>query len=353
MKDPAEFFGKIGIVASGGGFRGVAVLGFLIPLLHLLARYKLMVRYYGAVSVSAFMLARSSEAHKPEDYEPLLDYMTASWKAVEKKGPASVFDFSYKKLHFWNSGSILDNDPLVELAKHFDPVKSVNSPARLDLFVFDSDTKEHTAISNRDPSVIANPSLLKDAVVASASLVPIFSETKVGARFYYDGGFISLRGAVEAGCDTIFVLFPYPQRYRNPPTKNDFLNKHFPWLEKAASVSAATLRDRDAFEVKYWQDIFEREERITALNSELNERLSDPQVKGLLKQFIGKLPILGRFLEKPRGAEKKIPCIIPLYENHSPETLLLKDFNAINRDITVALERATRQMEEELEKMLQ
>jgi len=347
-----EKFGKLGIVSSGGGFRGRIVLGWLEPLLELLAECDIMIDYLAAVSVSAPMLARLSEAAVPGDYRRLFGHMSNMWNGIEKAGPSYVFSFSLKSLvNFLNGKPLLDdNATLRKLVEHFDACKSVASKTRFDVFAVNDVTKLHVAISNRDRRVIERPSLLADAVVGSMSLVPIFQRTTVDSEAHTDGGFVSLEGAVAAGCDTIFVFFPYPRHYRKPPQSDGFISRHLGTLEEAASASATFLRDRDRAEMKYWKMILGLRAEVAALKAELRDAVGDGEKKNWLERIIGRFPVLRKILPEDGSADVAIPTIVELYADDLPETLQLKDFK--RGDFMLAHGPAVRQMKKAIAKIV-
>lgn len=237
--------GRVGIVGSGGGFRGVAIVGFLEVLLKKLTEGNIPVVYLAGVSVSALNLCRLSEAKKQGDLLFLLDDLIAIWNYVEKNGPKSVFNIKWRKV--LNNSSLLPSEPLFRLLRDFDPSKSILSPITFDCFVFDDENQEHKTLSNRDPLFINNPGLFKKAVAASASLSPYFPTIQIDNRSYSDGGYIDLSRAMTLGCNTIFVLFPYPKVYIAPNLAIiAFIEKHFPWMLTLIRAVAALLRERDS-----------------------------------------------------------------------------------------------------------
>ena len=369
LKNPKEKLGKIGVVSSGGGLRGAVITGWLAPLLELMWTHDIMFHYLAAASVSAFMMAKLLEARTPADLKGILEHMIMRWNEVEKKGPTSVFNLSPLKIHLWNAESLLDNKPLWALTNGLDEHKAVASPIPLDIYVTEAETKRHMAISNHDPQIRENPFRLKEAMVASASLPAIFPKAKVGDNFYYDGGYVSLEGAIRAECDTIFVLFPYQREYRKPPAKNDFISTHFPTVEIAQMASAGQLRDRDAVEVKRWKNtlslwgkngekdavIAKQAREITALKAALENHLGgDEEKKNWFKKCFDRLSSFKSLFSEedkaPAGPTMKIPRIVELYADYSPDTLQLKDFKP--GDITLARERGAEQMKRVLQKLL-
>lgn len=370
-----ETLGKVGIIGGGGGLRGAVIPGFLEPLI----RRKIPIHYLSAVSVSSLMFAKLAEAQSPEDFPFLLKHIIKGWEEVEEKGPKSVFDFSRKNIRLWKSHAIFkDNSPLWKLTEDIDCVKVVNSPIRFDVAVFDDETKEHKIFSNHDENLRQNPQLLRNIVIASASLRPLFRPTQVGDRFYYDGGYIDLGGALEFGCETIFVLFPYPRLYRKPFLSDNYINRYLPVINEFSALCSAILRDRDLRELEKidrhnervaWQN--ERFARGLA-NEEMKSKLiaAEEEILNLRQKIISLEGATGwldklslklsswkdQFLsEQPKAGEaakpEKMKIVRKIVLNaEPPETLVLSDFRP--GDFRLARDWANKQMERELKKLL-
>lgn len=362
MKNPRDALGKVGIVGAGGGFKGACIPGFLGPLI----KRGVPIDYLASVSVSTLMFARLSEAQKQSDLSSILDHINATWKWIEESGPRVVFPFSagglwdgIRHCHF-----LKDHKPLFKLVEDFRPEKSIISPIRFEFFAREIESKEYTTFSNRDHLFRGNPELMKRAVVASACLWPAFPPIDVGSKKYEDGGFITLDGAVRFGCDTVFVLFPYPKTYQAPRTTENLIARILPLLEMFSSEMAATLRDLDYAEVRYHEQssglgrkynlLLSLYEKLLRENVELRQVVSkaDEGERRWLREILFKI-----ISSVTRGTDSgdvslermKCPTFICL-NGDPPETLTTKEFR--ESDITVMRERAEAAMERKLDELL-
>lgn len=368
VKDPREVFGRVGIVASGGGLRGVAIPGFLEPLLELFAKYDMMPVYFGSVSVSALIFARLSEAKNPTELLAKLEGVKATWDYIGEKGPEVVFPFSWKTpAHAWNSHELLGNETLFNLLEDFDFQKSIQSPIRFEFTVLDDQTKKRATISNKDPRFRRVPKNLTRGAVCSASFCPIFHRLEIeegSKQFYRDGGSIDLMSAVRYGCNTIFVLFPYPEEHRTPKPLEGFLGRHLPLIEDFAVCYAAELRTRD-------------EEELVKVQA-YNERIADRVRISVLEAEVARLQAEKSFSKTAQAAEgwlyKVRSTLVALLKNRfvgvdnsfvnqhvkpvrkivlyadPPETLTLTEFGP--GDFDIAFRLAKEKMERELDRWL-
>ncbi len=334
MVDPQEVFGRVGIVGAGGGFRGTTIP----PLVEAILERGIKIDYLGGVSVSALVLAKLSEAGKQEDLRPLLNHVYEIWRSIEIVGPQAVFPPPHK-WHIWNKQSFADSDPLFRLLQNFDPKKSVASPIRFDVFVKDDETKQHLTLSNRDQVFVQNPEFLRSAVVASASIRPFFPPVEVAGRFYYDGGFITLRGAIDHGCDTIFVLFPYTKEYSKPAASRDWFEKHFPSVSDSVANHSVDVRLLD---VRALEDADRH-----------NEKVGYKRKLGMISKFVDKISEIKdevlSALSVDQGKPQKLVKVIPVYAEY-PETLSLAYFE--KGDFAAAHKKCREIMNKELDKLL-
>lgn len=362
MKNPRDVLGRVGVVGAGGGFKGACIPGFLRPLI----RRGVQIDYLASVSVSTLMFARLSEARKQSDLASILDHVNSRWDWIEEGGPKVVFPFSagglwdgIRHCHF-----LKNHDPLFRLVENFRPEKSVVSPIQFEFFARDVENKEYTTFSNRDQLFKDSPELMRRAVVASACLWPAFSPIDVGPKKYGDGGFITLDGAVRFGCDTIFVLFPYPETYQAPKPADNLVARILPILEMFSSEMAAALRDLDDTEIRYHEQASElgkkynlllsSYERLLQENKGLRQMMSraSEQEKGWFRGLLFKIlaSVVGNTDTKDVLLERaKCPKFICL-NGEPPETLTTKEFK--RGDITVMRERAETRMERELDRLL-
>lgn len=246
MQDPLTL-GRICVNAGGGGFKGLAaVLGYLEPLIE----KGFWIDHFTGVSVSALIGAKLSEARNQSELRQKYRDVRAIADAVEARGPESVFKYSKATVvkHIF-SESFLSSDALRILMKNFDPQKSVDSPMLFNFFVYDHDAQEYKMLSNHDEQFKKNPQLLKEAVIASASLPPAFPSLRVGDCLYSDGDCLHLSHIPECGCNTIFILFSRPRIYLQPAAQ-DFVAKYMPWLGNMYSHYTAAQHAVESLEVR-------------------------------------------------------------------------------------------------------
>ncbi len=359
MRDPKEVFGKTGIVCPGGGFRGACLpTGFKAVV-----DREIPISYLGGTSVASFMLARLSETSRIDAFDEMrqkIVHMIEIWDRIEKEGPQTVFDFSYRNIRVWNSEAILpDEKALFWLAEYFDPVKSINSPIRYDTFVFNETTQMHEVISNHDqrfrgPSPIFSPDDLRKFQVASARLGPIFKALVIGGQSYYDGGFSLLSEAQKYGCETIFFFCPYPKKYFKPKADGyaeRFIEEHLPVMTKTRERYAALLRNREHCELEMLEahnasakEILRRDKKIQKLESEVENLKEQFSKDEKILHFVGKA--WEKFLDLPKvlgeiAAQKKSrigrPIRLIKIWSEPPQTLTVTNFH--KGDFKIARDR--------------
>lgn len=380
-KEPKEVFGeKIGIVAEGGGLRGGSQPG------HLQALFEAGIYpiYLFGVSVGALNLAPLSQAHEPSDFLQILKKgILPVWEKIDKVGPEYVFPYSIGKslARLWSGRSLLPHKTLYRLLEDFEPQKSISSPVEFEFAVLRESDKSYQVFSNHDKIFRANPDLLIDAIVSSACPVPIFDAVEIGGEYFDDGGFAAASRAAERGCDTIFILYPWPERYLKPTPPKGFIARHVKVLERLRATHAAFLRILAAEErkiIELYNEIADREEKIADLckkvasleekERELLEEISHlrvgrkedsilEKVLNTARSFKGKISSFVKALTKESVKEcgdmrkkiRKKTRMIVLFSD-PPETLSLDDMRP--GDIRIVRERAYEATRRELEKWL-
>jgi len=254
---------KVGVLWGGGGFRCIAEVGWgksLIPaLVQYFSKFKDKTSksriYFGCTSGGAFNGPKIAEAQTLEEMPQKVEDLEKNyWGNVEKYGPECVFP-SWVGFKLWNlfgKPSFSDGRTLWDLLESekfgprpFDPKLVVNSTIiDLDIFVTNATDAREDAISTRDARIKKNPSLLPAYIVASGSLTPLFPDVLIGNKFYSDGGHIQLYRALEAGCDTIFVLLPNREQGLDPRP-----SKFFPILLRTLEKHSISVRSRNNAEI--------------------------------------------------------------------------------------------------------
>lgn len=237
----SERLGRVGIVGAGGGFRGISIVGFLESFINhgLHKQWK----YGFGVSVSAIILSAFSRAKKTEDYPLILKKVIDQFSEIEKFGPDCVFDFSKIGIvrHAFDE-SLMDNSHIFRLLEGMDPKECLGSPLRFEFAVQSKKFGRKRVFSNNMKIFADTPELFRTAVGASACLPPFFGPVQfaMGSEgdVFSDGFSIYMDGAIKT-CDTIFVLFPYPQRYSAPQPLR------FRWLSNFVINYEIQLRETD------------------------------------------------------------------------------------------------------------
>lgn len=361
MKDP-QILGKVGIVAVGGGFRGACLPGFFPPLIE----HRVPIRYLAGVSIGSLVLSAFSGLSRPDAFDEMeagLKRVVARFDYIDTVGPKAVFDFKQWKI--WNSEALIpDDNALFWLLKDFDPVKSLNSPVRFDVSVFNEQTQTQEVISNHDPRFrgtrpLFTPEDWRKFIVASARIGPFLKSIKIGGDRYYDGGYASLSGALKYGCDTVFVLYPYPETYFRPQTSNSWIERmiaeHFPVVIKLRDQCAAILRDRERAEIErielrneLVEEITKKDARIKQLQSKLVSLEKELSMEGrpLLEKLWGKLRLIPKMLAETQEdihRSEYRPCRVIKIWGEPPPTLAVTGFSPGDfREARLRFERASR-----------
>jgi predicted patatin/cPLA2 family phospholipase len=157
-------------------------------------------------------------------------------------------------------------------------------------------------------------------IAASAAIKPLYDPIKIGRDYYSDGGSIAglVMKAINAGCDTIFVLFPYPKVYYPRGSQDDFVSRYIPWFKDFLASYSAELRARDHDEI----------ERVTPYNQRIRH---EAEIAHLRETKDGILGIWKARLSRLLTRLKQVR-IIPLYAE-PPETFDLKSFKKGDFDI--------------------
>src|SRR3989344_1844379 len=339
MRHP-DSLGKVGIFATGGGFRVAVQFGFIKELI----RRGVRIDHLVGVSAPVLPFAKLSEAQcqaelarKAEEVEQLL-------LALERAGPQAVFRFSKfdfgKKLLFAGK-SLMDKSGLESLLRNYNPRKTITSPIDFDICVFDHEDRTQKIFSNRNLLFQEYHEKWRQLCIASASLLPFFEASVVDGRRYSDGGYINLKQVGRCGCDTVFVIFSRPKHYKSMAFSPDsFLARRFPWLPLFMEVHESGLYKIESEEVARLRDRMELDTK-----NRLLAKLRDGNwlVRKMIKLAGTGLSYLFQ------GATKPVRVVI-VYVERIPETLTAIDFAP--GDITKAVKLGTELAKDELQKLL-
>lgn len=338
---------KVAIVGAGGGYRGIAEIGFLNEIIPLLIEMKISAEdlFLFGVSVSALNFSILATAQEIKELPSKFKELSKQWKLIQAKGPKAVFDVKIRKA--WNSSSLLSSDPLFKLLDGFRAEEAVKSPITFGCFVRNDDTKEYEILRNHDPYFKKHPLEFLKVPIASASLPPYFPRIRIGQYNYCDGGYITLAPAIEAGCKIIFVLFPYPEKY-NDPIISPFIQKHLALILNIISDAAAVLRDKDhdalvsAYEYN-WRSVLEKNAIHQTISAVEKQPHIAPYLFGDLTQKVLKnLKSLQETRNNPSSITQKelldsLVKVIPIYAE-PPRTLTVSSFK--NQDFDIVIEKA-------------
>lgn len=195
---------KVGIVLSGGFFKGAFLVGAVIALDEFLKKNGVKTSYIIGSSVGALVGALAAAG----DFEGLL----SGWRNLSRKDVWKLNWLEFKKIFFWKFRSFFSNAPLRDLLK-----KNVNFGALIHSTVdFEILT---VALQEGGGKIFGNrqtpdAEYLLEALVASCAIPQLFSPSRIGDSQFADGGGdrkTPLNYAMKAGCDLIFVLAVDPE----------------------------------------------------------------------------------------------------------------------------------------------
>lgn len=200
--------GKVGFVGAGGGYKGAISVGILKAL----NEAGIQPSYAFAVSVNVLNFA--------ELLTNGIDSVIKTWKLLEKKGDSTLFASSDVPFRL-RKPSLFNNDGVKALINNLNAQTLINSPVPME-FPIINETKgcETEIISNHDERFRNNPELLKRYMLAAVSVPGFLFPIQIDNDWYSDGQYISLKSAIKAGCDTIFVIL------------NDYNETRNPWAER-------------------------------------------------------------------------------------------------------------------------
>ena len=337
---------RVGFILGGGGFKGVAHIGWLETLIPALLKKEAQIVYLGGVSVGSLIAGKLAEAQYQEELLIKLKEIKEIFCNVEKHGDESVFPLSgLNQLRIIGKTSILDGSTLWDLLNNpkltsqpFNPGLVVSSPIRFEAFVRNVARAGHEAISNRNAWVKKRPQIISSAIVASSSITPFFPKVKIGNIIYSDGGHIQLDGAIRAGCDTIFVLLPYFEDGLDSRPK-DWLSKILPIIYEVLEAYSTEVHDRNRAEIalalRLADIIRNKRETFKDLQEEARSLVWRLSKKKRIDELFSKVKSL---VESNRDLN-----IFPVYMRNKPNSLSLHTFE--KGDISKLSDSCAKQME--------
>lgn len=252
--------GKVGIIFNGGGFTGAFSVGYIKALWE----YGIRPEHIQGVSVGALNAAKLLELENTKELEKI-------WLDIEKAKASNIFNWKDIPGNIVRrSDSLYKNKGLLDIIQKINIEKIINSPIKLQIVVCNESNGEKEIFCSHDQMFKEDPKLLKEVILASASIPGILPLVKIGDQQYSDGIYFSLESMIETGCDTIFL----------------FLNDQF------------------AEEGRRW------DERLFNMRNFLYEEVISFRIKEALKEH----PDFGIENEDPDG-ENKLPSILKRIKN--------------------------------------
>jgi predicted acylesterase/phospholipase RssA len=188
--------GKVGIIFNGGGFAGAFSVGYIKALWG----YGIRPAHVQGVSVGALNAAKIMDAGSSEDLEKI-------WLDIEKAKASTVFNWKDIPGNIVRkSGSLYNNKGLLDIIHKINLSKIIDSPTELQIVVCNESKGEKEVFSSHDPRFKKDPGLLRQIILASASIPGILPPVKIDDQQYSDGIYFSLESMIETGCDTIFLF---------------------------------------------------------------------------------------------------------------------------------------------------
>jgi predicted acylesterase/phospholipase RssA len=127
------------------------------------------------------------------------------WLDIERAKASTVFNWKDIPGNI-RSSSLYNNRGLLDIIQKINLSKIIDSPTELQIVVCNESKGEKEVFSSHDPRFKKDPGLLKQIILASASIPGILPPVKIGDQQYSDGIYFSLESMIETGCDTIFLF---------------------------------------------------------------------------------------------------------------------------------------------------
>lgn len=186
--------GKVGIIFNGGGFTGAFSVGYIKAL------WECGIRpaHMQGVSVGALNAAKTLDSGSYEELERI-------WLDIEKAKASTIFNWKDIPGNV-RSSSLYSNKGLLDIIQKINLNKIIESPIELQIVVCNESKEEKEVFSSHDPRFKKDPGLLKQMILASASIPGILPPVRIDGQQYSDGIYFSLESMIETGCDTIFLF---------------------------------------------------------------------------------------------------------------------------------------------------
>lgn len=227
--------GRVGFVLDGGGFAGAYGVGFLKALI----AKGIKPDFVQGASVGA--LTGAKFVSEDCDIVPL----EKKWMMVQRLGASAFFNWRDIVTH-WRSSSLFTNDRLSQLlVDDIDLKKLIDSPIHFQAVAVNEKNRRRIAFSNHDEMAATNPRILRDAILASISMVAFLPPVMINGEWHSDGQFPKLKKAIKDKCDTLFIIVNSP--WGLPQTNTGELN----WSRRIAFGMQMSVDSSFVKEIKY------------------------------------------------------------------------------------------------------
>lgn len=192
------FSGRSSLNLGGGGFAAVHGVGAIKFLLD-----KSNIVFIEGVSAGA--LGATILISCDFDIEKLIQI----WLEIDQLDAGHIFKTRWG-IRDWIGKSLYINDGIKELINRYvDVEKLVNWKGEC-IVVADNITRgRNVAFSTKDERIQKNPLLMKDAILASASIGGLLPPVAIEGEWYRDGGTCSLKASMDRDIDNVFVVLSH------------------------------------------------------------------------------------------------------------------------------------------------
>lgn len=215
--------GKVAWILDGGGIKQIVQVGEMKAMVE----RGIKPDYMQVISVGTINGSKAIEGNFTKEAIKEID---DSWMFICRQGPSYIchkidlIGAIWPKTH---PGYLYKDRGLRELLRRLDMRKIVDSSVEMQIATTNlSREDEYTLFSNHDERFRENPEILRDVLCAAMSIPGVFPRVKIFGDSHCDGLTHSISSAIQAGCDTIFVLTINHRRFAAVPDDEEW--KH--WL---------------------------------------------------------------------------------------------------------------------------
>lgn len=221
------------LIFEGGGMRASYTSGFLNVLLENEIYFDYVAGISAGASNTVNYLSRDTNRARFSFVDFVLDPKFGGWRSF-LKGEG-----------FFRAEYIYEQTPYPDAALPYDFETFKKNPAKLRIGAFDRDQGEMVYFSRDDIKEIKD---LMKIVRASSSMPILMPPTKIGDRYFVDGGIsggIALDIAQRDGYEKFFVILTRPKGYRKKPVQHQRFIKGY--YRKYISVYEAMFNRHIAY----------------------------------------------------------------------------------------------------------